>query len=95
MEDIEVTEAEAFSVPELWVRDLLILQANILKFNLQLHGNLTLDMVRTLQSVRPFHLRDRQLKGLFQLGKRRHLLDNIDDPHSVLDGLLSDWIVTR
>ena len=59
VEDIEVAETEALRVPELRVCDFLVAHADVLEFGLQLHGNLALDMVCALQSVRPFHLSDR------------------------------------
>ena len=63
MEDIIIAESQAINVPKLWICDLLISKADLLKLGLEDGGHFADHFVCTLQFVRSLHLLDVDFKG--------------------------------
>ena len=91
MEDVIVSKAETFGVPELCIRYLFVFNSDQLDLSFNFLRHLTLDHLVARHSLRLLHLVNQLLKCGFEARRGLVSLCNIDNALSVLDRLFSNW----
>ena len=90
MEDVIVSKAETFGVPELRIRYLFVFNSNLLDLSFDFLRHLTLDHLVAWHPLRLLHLVNQLLECGFEARRGLISLCNIDNTLSVLDCLFSN-----